>query len=171
MEKDIVGQAEAIIMGEQSCEQRGAGGSWMMLGVYGGLMLLLVGVIWYVAPHLRAAYQEGQEAQAQAAAKEQAEQEAFSAFYAKPLWERIPQVPVEEVTAFAEDFLRRLGYHLAGELVYAGWSTKAAAGGTHIQHDYYALLDPAWLPLRLRCGPQGYYELRPLSCYIFPRVE
>ena len=152
----------------QDTQRRGV---WHRVGMYGSLLLLLVGLVYVLAPYVRAEYQRGQEARAQAAAKEQAAQEAFAASYAKPPWERIPQAAQEDVTEFANDFLRRLGYTLQGEVVYSGWTTTDAWGGAYKQYDYYALIDPAWPPLRLRCGPSGYREMGPLTCYVFPRGE
>ena len=172
MEEDIVGQAEAIIMGEQSREQRGERHLWVMFGVYGVLVLLLVGVLYYFAPKVRVAYQEHQAAAARAEAHEQAKRDAESVYYSKPAWARTPQpASFEEVTEFTKDFLVRLGYTLHGELVYTGWTTMQTWGGAYKQYEYYALIDPAWPPLRLRCGPHGYDTFEGLSCYVFPRKE
>jgi hypothetical protein len=163
MHEDIVSEAEAILREERERRRQRQRDLWACVVVRGTLLLLLGGGAWYyVWPHVRAAYQEGQAERARATAEREAGQKAFNAFYEKPLWDRRPQVSEEEVTAYATSYLQRLGYTLAGNVVCSTWGFD----GWHKQYRCQALVDPAWPPLSLTCGPRQTEEVWPLGCVL-----
>jgi hypothetical protein len=168
MDEHTVGMAAALQRGEQEREQRRRRTNRAALWLSGALALFLVFLGMYVVPWLIATDKAQRAARAQARAAAEAKDEAERAYYAKYDWERIPQpATFEEVTEFATSFLVRLGYTLQGELVYTEWTTN----GAYKQYHYYALIDPAWPPIRLRCGVQRNYRDEALTCHIFPRGE
>jgi hypothetical protein len=92
--------------------------------------------------------------------KAQAEADAQRVYYAKPAWERTPQAAVEDVVTFAPTFVQALGYSLRGAVNCDRWQWD----GWHKQYTCYAMVDPAWPPLELICGPTKAYDVLPLGC-------
>ena len=160
MHEDIVKEAEALLRDEHARRRQRRRDLWSAVGIYGGLLLLLVGMGWYMWPHIRAAHQAGQAERAHAKAEHEAAQKAFNTYDEKPLWDQRPQVSEEEVTAFATRYLQRLGYTLPGSVICSTWGFD----GWHKQYQCYAVVDPAWPPLSLRCGPRQTEEVWPLGC-------